>query len=107
MEAERWPHIRLMLTRCEWKPRDIDEEALKKDMTRDDITLWLSRMIQDPAIPIRQQLSAARQLTNLNGWDDPKKRKPDEKSIFADIMKSIDGTSTGLPGSGSNNWVND
>ncbi|WP_136081297.1 hypothetical protein [Pontiella desulfatans] len=97
MEIERRPHVRLMLTRCEWKPRDIDEEALKKDMSRDDVTLWLSRMIQDPAIPIRQRLSAARQLTNLNGWDDPTKRKPDEKSIFADIMKSIDGASTGLP----------
>lgn len=97
MELERRPHVRLMLSRCEWKPRDIDEEAMKQDLIRYDIILWLSQMIRDPAVPIRQRLSAARQLSILNGWTDPKNKKPDEKSILADMMKAINGTSTGLP----------
>jgi hypothetical protein len=85
------------LWHCEWKPHEVDPEAMKKDITRSDLTLLLSRIINDPAIPTRQRLSAARQLSTLNGWIGDKKPQKDEHSILAGIMKAIDGSSTGLP----------
>lgn len=93
---ERRPHVRHMLSRCEWKPREIDEE-MSKEVTRDHLKLWLSKTIRNPAAPIRERLSAARQLSNLNGWLDPKNRKPDEKSIIAEMMKAIGGSRKDLP----------
>ncbi|VGO18398.1 hypothetical protein [Pontiella sulfatireligans] len=97
LELERRPHVRLMLSRCEWKPRDVDPEAMKRELKKSDVTLMLSHMIRDPAVPIRKRLSAARQLATLNGWIGEKNQHKDEKSILADMMKAIDGTSIGLP----------
>ena len=94
---ERRPHVRLMLSRCEWKPREVDKESMKTVMTKNDLTAWHSRMIRDPAIPLRQRLSSARQLAILKGWIGGKDQQPDEHSILADIMREIDGATTGLP----------
>jgi hypothetical protein len=86
LELERRPHVRLMLSRCERRLREVDEEALSREMTKSNITIWLSRLINDPTIPTRQRLSAARQLSVMNGWIGEKNQHQDERSIFAGIM---------------------
>ncbi len=77
---ERRPHVRLILSRYEWKPHDVDPEAMKQELKKSDITSMLSYMIRDPVVPIRQQLSV------LNGWVGKENQPKDELSIFAVVL---------------------
>ena len=72
--------MRLILSRCEWKPHDVDPEAMKQELKKSDITSMLSYMIRDPVVPIRQQLSV------LNGWVGKENQPKDELSIFAVVL---------------------